>query len=454
MYEPIYHRKHIFWKSAEMNKYVSGLISVLWWIFICANLCFAQKSEEILRKHALPETLFVELEIMGKGYKFVSNTGFIKVPFELVSNHIYLKAEVDGSYRLSFLLDTGARSSYLDFSKADELKLREVDSKGTKKVGSPDDISFFQFDSISIGSIDHYQHGPGFLQKQSLTLFNQTVTGISLSQVERFDGRKLDGILGYDFFKRFVVEIDYINHILTIYEPERFNYTGDGEVFKINLELNIPKIKAVVDGVYEGIFKIDIGNRNSLDLYAPFVKKHKFSERYPRCLETPIGFGVTGPVEGVVGRVKSFQLGSFLVKSPLTGFYLNGSPFGSHKIAGRIGAGILKKFKVIFDYPHYRMILEKNTNYNLWDRYNTSGLQLIQDGRKILVYQVIKNSPAEKVKIKINDEILSINQIPVSNYSMQKIREILSQEEGTEIELRLKRKTKIKKVNLILKELI
>jgi len=446
MYEPIYHRKYNFWKSAEMHNHVLGLINIFWWIFFCANLCFAQKPEEILRKHTLPETLFVELEIMEKGYKFGFNTGFIKVPIELVSNHIYLRAEVEGSHHLSFLLDTGARSSYLDFSKADELKLREVDSS--------DDISFFQLDSISIGSINHYQHGPDFLQEQRLTLFNQTVTGISLSQVERFDGRKLDGILGYDFFKRFVVEIDYINHILTIYEPERFNYTGDGEVFKINLELNIPKIKAVVDGVYEGIFKIDIGNRNSLDLYAPFVKKHKFPERYPRCLETPIGFGVTGPVEGVVGRVKSFQLGSFLVRSPLTGFYLNGSPFGSHKIAGRIGAGILKKFKVILDYPHYRMILEKNTNYHLWDRYNTSGIRLIQDGRKIIVYQVIKNSPAEKAKIKINDEILSINQIPVSSYSMQKIREILSQEEGTEIELRLRRKTKIKKVNLILKELI
>ncbi|MCK4427366.1 MAG: PDZ domain-containing protein, partial [candidate division Zixibacteria bacterium] len=114
----------------------------------------------------------------------------------------------------------------------------------------------------------------------------------------------------------------------------------------------------------------------------------------------------------------------------------------------------LKKFKVIFDYPRYRMILEKNTNYHLGDRYNTSGIQLIQDDKKILVYQVIKNSPAEEAKIKKDDEILSINQISVFNYSLQKIKEILSQEEGTEIELELKRKAKTKKVKLILKELI
>jgi C-terminal processing protease CtpA/Prc len=79
---------------------------------------------------------------------------------------------------------------------------------------------------------------------------------------------------------------------------------------------------------------------------------------------------------------------------------------------------------------------------------------LIQDNNKIVVYQVIKNSPAEKTKIKKDDEILSINEVPVSNYSLQEIREILNQEEGTKIELLLKREAKIKKVKLTLKELI
>jgi carboxyl-terminal processing protease len=79
---------------------------------------------------------------------------------------------------------------------------------------------------------------------------------------------------------------------------------------------------------------------------------------------------------------------------------------------------------------------------------------IIQEGKKILVYQVIKNSPAEEAEIKKDDEILSINEIPVFNYSLQKIKEILNQEEETKIELELKRKAKTKRVNLILKELI
>ncbi len=413
------------------------------------------KFVEIVVNPSLPETLFVKPRGVGKDYRFMSNTGFIKVPFELVSNHIYLTVKINDYPHLSFLLDTGARSNYLDLSKAGELKIKKIDRKKAKRVGGSEDVSFFKLDSVRIGLINPSQDGSVPAQNENLTLFNQTLTGISLGQVDKFDGKKLDGILGYDFFKRFVIEIDYINHILTIYEPEKFNYTGDGEALKISLELNIPKIKAVVDGEHEGIFKIDTGSRNSVDLHAPFVEKHKFLEKYSKYLETPVGFGVAGPIEGVVGRIKSFELGSFLFKSPVTGFYSEDeSPFGSSKIAGKIGGGILKKFKVIFDYPHYRMILEKNTNYHLGDRYNTSGIQLIQDDKKILVYQVIKNSPAEEAKIKKDDEILSINQISVFNYSLQKIKEILSQEEGTEIELELKRKAKTKKVKLILKELI
>ncbi len=438
-----------------MEKHFFCLATILLSVLICVNLCFPQESEKILKKHTLPETLFVKPEGVGKDHRFVSNTGCIKVPFELVSNHIYFRAKVNDSPPLSFLLDTGARLSYLDLSKADELKIKEIDRKKVKRVGRSCDSPFFELDSLRIGLINFSPNGSDSLQNENLTLFNQTLIGISLSQVDKFDGKKSDGILGYDFFKRFVVEIDYLNHILTIYKPDRFNYTGNGEVFKINLEWDIPKIKGVIDGEYEGIFIIDTGGRNSVDLYPPFVKKHKFLEKYPRYLETPVGFGVTGPIEGVMGRIKSFQLGSFILKCPVTGFYSEDEePFGSPKVAGKIGGGILKKFKVIFDYPHHRMILEKNTNYRLPDRYNTSGIQLIQEGKKILVYQVIEDSPAEKVNIKKDDEILSINDIPISSYSLQEIREILNQEKGVKIELKLERKAKTKKVNVTLKELI
>lgn len=412
-----------------MKKYLFCSLTVFFSILTCASLCFPQKIEETETKHG-----------GDKDYRFVSDSGFIKVPFELISNHIYLKAKVNDSLHLSFLLDTGAQLSYIDLSKAFELKIKKVDRQKVRRVSFSDDVSFFRLDSIKIGN---------------LTIFDQDVIGLSLRPLNKFEGITLDGILGYDFLQRFVVEIDYVSQILTICEPDKFDYTGDGEVLKLDLGWYIPKIKAVVDGQHEEMFEIDTGSRNGLDLSALFVKEHKFREKYPKYLETPLGFGITSLIRGVMARIGSFQLGSFLIKSPVTGFYLEDEKsFSSLEIAGKIGGGILKKFKVIFDYPNYRMILEKNTNYHLRDGYNTSGIQLIQDGEKILVFCVIKNSPAEKAKIKKDDEILSINEIPVSNHSLQEIREIFNQEEGIKVELKLKREEKIRRVKLILKELI
>jgi hypothetical protein len=416
-------------KRGKMKDYFFCLVFVFLYILMCANLCFSQKLEEIPREHG-----------GGKDYRFVSSTGFIKIPFELISNHIYLKAEVNDSLYLNFLLDTGAQLSYLDLPKAFEHKIKKVDRQKVRRVSFSDDVSFFRLDSIKIGN---------------LTIFEQDVVGISLNHLNKFEGTAFDGILGYDFLQRFVVEIDYINQILTIYEPDKFNYTGEGEVLELDLGWYLPKVKAVVDSEHEEMFEIDTGSRNGLDLSFSFVKEHKFLKKYPKCLEAPLGFGITGSIRGGVGRIGSFKLGNFLIQSPVTGFCLEDvKSFSSLKIAGKIGGGILKKFKVIFDYPHYHMILEKNSNHNLWDRYNASGILLIQDDKKILVYQVIKNSPAEKAKIKKDDELLSINEVPVSNYSLQELRDILNQEEGTKIELKLQREAKMKKVKLTLKELI
>jgi hypothetical protein len=416
-------------KRGKMKDYSFCVITVLLCILIRASLCFSQKLEEIPKEYS-----------GGEDYRFVSDSGFIKIPFELISNHIYVKIEVNDSLYLNFLLDTGAQLSYIDSSKAFEYKIKKVDRQKVRRVSFSDEVSFFRLDSIKIGN---------------LTIFDQDVVGLSLSPLSKFEGTTLDGILGYDFLQRFVVEIDYINQILTIYEPDKFNYAGEGEVLKLDLGWYLPKIKAIVDGEHEGIFEIDTGSRNGLDLSFLFVKEHKFLEKYPKHLEASLGFGITGSIPGVVGRIGSFQLGSFLIKFPVTGFYLEDKKsFSLLKIAGKIGGGILEKFKVIFDYPHYRMILEKNASFDLWDTYNTSGIQLIQDDKKILVYQVIKDSPAEKAKIKRDDEILSVNEVPVSNYSLQEIREILNQEEGTKIELKLQREAKMKKVKLTLRELI
>lgn len=396
--------------------------------------------EEILVNPSLNDTLFVKPHEEGKDFRFAISAGYTKIPFELVSNHIYLKVKMNNSPPLSFILDTGAGANCLNLSKAQELGIQTVGRVEAKGVGGSSDASFLKADSIVVGD---------------LTLLDQNMAAIQLSLLGRFDGRQIDGILGYDLFCRFVVEIDYANQTLTIWEPDSFTYSGPGERIDILIEGNTPQLTGMIDGEQVADFRIDTGSRNSLDLHAPFVREHELLKKYPKYVDAPAGFGVGGATKGVIGRIKSLQIGNFTIPSPVTGFSLaDQGAFATTKSAGNIGGGLLKRFKVIFDYAHNQMILEKNESFDLPDRYNMSGLFLIEGKGKIKVYTVLKNSPADGANIKAGDQILIINNSSVINYSLQQIRDLLDQKEGTKITLKIESRGKTREVELILKGLI
>jgi len=341
---------------------------------------------------------------------------------------------------LSFILDTGAGSNCLDLDLAQKLGIQTIGKVEAKGVGGSADASFLQVDSVVVGN---------------LTLLDQKMASIRLSSLGRFDGMDIDGILGYDFLNRFVVGIDYQNQMLSIWEPDSFTYSGTGERIPITIEGKTPQLTAKIDGEIEAAFRIDTGSRSSLDLHAPFVREHDILKKYPKYIEAPGGFGVGGASKVVIGRIKNLQIGSFVIPFPVCGFSLaEEGAFATTKSAGNIGGGILKKFTVIFDYAHNQMNLEKNADFDSPDKYSLSGLMLMEEEGKIKVYEVIKGSPAEKAKIKAGDEILSIDQIPVSNYSLQLIRDILNQNEKNKTILKIKSLDKTREVKLTLKEMI
>src|SRR5207245_3957463 len=64
---------------------------------------------------------------------------------------------------------------------------------------------------------------------------NMTMAAIQLSGLEAGLGQTIDGVLGYEVFKRFVVEIDYGSRVVIFYEPQRYKYSERGEGIPIIL---------------------------------------------------------------------------------------------------------------------------------------------------------------------------------------------------------------------------
>ena len=79
-----------------------------------------------------------------------------------------------------------------------------------------------------------------------------------------------------------------------------------------------------------------------------------------------------------------------------------------------------------------------NFNYNLEGEYEGLGIEVMQVNNKIIVTEVIKNTPASKAQIQIDDEIISINGTNLEDKKVAEFSDYVKQATG-EIELIISR---------------
>ncbi len=113
-----------------------------------------------------------------------------------------------------------------------------------------------------------------------------------------------------------------------------------------------------------------------------------------------------------MGRISTLTLGSFVLKEPVAIFPSNAAGvLANPQIAGILGNGVLKRFHVIFDWPHQRMLLAPGPDVNMRSPANCSGLSLRvapPDYHRLLVNGVIAGSPAAQAGILAGDLIEAV----------------------------------------------
>ena len=345
----------------------------------------------------------------------------ITIPFELANHLVIVKGRINKSRPLSFLLDTGASLAVVRSNVAQELKL-----------------------SLS-GSVNARGAGPGAQTGSRVTRATWSLVGLErLAQPVAFAlplpelpfslGRDVDGIVGGEFIRQFVVELDYQAHVLRLHDPATFAYTGRGET--LPLEFNAdghPVIKATVmpsPGVQlEGRFLFDIGSSLALALHAPLVRDHNLPALPSKTIRSMGAGGVGGRSEGRLGRVTTFQIGSFTLHNPITLFsQAAGGAFASAALAGNIGAQIANRFRVFLDYSHRHLILEPSPTFS--DPYDRafSGLALRAEGanyRTFRVRDVLEDSPATEAGLMVGDIVTAIDDTAADTLTLTAINEML-----------------------------
>jgi len=345
-----------------------------------------------------------------------------RIPIELTNNLVILQGSINGSKPLDFILDTGASTTVISDSRAKQLGLKLEGKEDAITQGGSIEASFVKGVSLTLSGVEFPK---------------LTLAAIRLSGLEAGLGRRVDGILGYEVFNRFVVEIDYASRIVTFYEPQGYEYSGRGEVIPISVEDNTPFVVGRITGPkpIEGNFLIDTGAPGVLNIAGPFAAKHKLLDSVPHTISITSGALLAGRSTGKIGRVKSFQMGSFVIKEPVVNFSQDTEGTEGEKAdtvyGGLIGGEILRRFKLIVDYSRKRIILEPNRGISERYEFDMSGMSLAVGGEDFKIVKVralVKNSPATEAGLRVGDTIVAIDGRSTAKLTLEQIRRMFRQE--------------------------
>ena len=360
--------------------------------------------------------------------KSAASQAVAQIPFEMNGNSLFLQARVNGSKPCWFILDTGAAVTVLNVTTVQALGLK-ARAGGTLR-GAGGNVQSTQIKGVT-------------LDVGGARLEDLNVAALPLAQFESAGGRVVDGILGVELFKRYVVEIDYEARQLAVYEPAGYVYAGRGESLPLSIKNNHPHVRAQLKlpgrAPFEGEFVIDAGASMPLVLLPSFTERHGLRDSLPAA-HTVYGRGVGGEIRLPVGRAESFRIGSFTLAQPVTGLPSAGT-FGSEGLAGNIGTAILRRFKVVFDYSRKRVHLEPAKNFSDPFEFDTSGLGLMSEGPSFNVFKVVRvlpGTPAAEAGLRPGDEIVTVGGRPVTGTRLSDLRERLRRPDQT-ISIRVRR---------------
>jgi len=269
------------------------------------------------------------------------------------------------------------------------------------------------------------------------------------------EGVEFDGLVGYELFRRFGVQIDYAGSQLTITEPERFTAPAGATELPFELDDHQPIVAGTLDGLPIRI-SIDTGSRSSLTLHSPFVKKNALLARYGANVESVTGWGVGGAQRGYPARLGSLQLGDLHVDGIAADLFAGDKgSFANPDIGGNIGGGVLRRFTVTFDYANRRMYLEPNAHFGEFDNFDRSGLWLLGDGDALKVADVAAGSAGEQAGLHSGDRITAIDGEAAAQHALPHWHRLLAEAPaGTRLALHFVRDGKEQTAQLALADRI
>lgn len=298
---------------------------------------------------------------------------------------------------LNFIFDTGCGGISLDSTTAERLKL--VPRPSTLIVRG---IAGMRQEKL----LDEMK-----LHFGSITLDSVTMQVNNYELLSSVYGEHIDGILGYTFFSNYLVRVDYDSCRLDIYSKGPITYPKGGYLLRPRLA-GLPMTEGRVNDARDinSRFYFDTGAGLCLLFSSEFTADSAVFGPKKRRPVRAEGAGLGGKKEMQLTTLKNFSIGPFRFRQIPT--YVFDDSYGVTnypQLGGLIGNDLLRRFNLILNYDKSEIYLTPNGSFDQPFDYSYSGLTIALVAGKIVVTDVMKDSPAETAGFREGDIVLEVN---------------------------------------------
>jgi|SRR5690554_1444094 len=362
----------------------------------------------------------------------------ITIKYKTASNLIIIPVTINESDTLNFILDTGVRFPIItELPFVNKLNLNYLMPVQIQGLGEGEGLTA-------------YRSANNNIKMEGLTAWNQEVQMIidENFQISHMLGIPVHGLIGFNLFKDYIVRIDYGSEKIVLYRPEHYKYRDRKKdiILPLHLEGNKPFVRTsiVSDDLQEIPVKlmVDTGASDALWLSKSSDDRIHLPQNH---IETFLGRGLSGDLYGIKGRIDGIWVGPLVLPKPIVAYpssEIIDQLISSNDRNGTLGAEILRRFTVTIDYRNSRLTLRPTSRIKEDFNYNMSGMEIINPMPGMPIFTITdirENSPAYNAGLKVNDQILSLNNNNHQSLELNDINLLLQSKENKKIKIKVLR---------------
>jgi hypothetical protein len=320
-------------------------------------------------------------------------------PFQLLSGGVIIVKAKLNNYpdSLNFILDTGSGGISLDSMTVDKYKIPVVPSgKKIKGIGGVKKVSFLN---------DATLYFPGLVVDR----LNFHVNDYEI--LTNVYGIKIDGIIGYSFFIRYIVHINYDNTIITVHTTGEYKYPRGGYMLNpIFTAIPIQQTQFKDSRELMQRFYFDTGAGLNFLISESYARDSAVLHRKRKPPVITQAEGLGGKMVMRYTVVKWVKVGPYKFRKVPTHVFEDPYNVTNYPLlGGLLGNDLLRRFNTTFNYVKQELHIVPNSQFKDFFDYAYTGLAMYYVDGEILIDEVAPGSPAEKAGFKKNDYVLAIN---------------------------------------------